>query len=170
VEGVAWPPNDREVWFSATRNEAWANAIHSLNVSGKERTLLRLPGILRLWDISRDGQVLLSKESWTTGLQFRGPKDLKERDLSWLDTTIITDLSPDGATLAFEEAGAAARSGVYKAYLRKTDGSAPTELGQEIFLYFLRTVSGYWLAISLSLGSTSCPRVRDKPESSVPME
>ncbi len=131
VEGVAWPPNDKEVWFSATRNEAWANAIHSLSVSGKERTLLRLPGILRLWDISRDGQVLLSKESWTTGLQFRGPKDGKERDLSWLDSTIITDLSPDGAALAFEEAGSAARSGVYKAYLRNTDGSAPTELGRE---------------------------------------
>ena len=131
VEGVAWPPNGKEVWFSATRNEAWANAVHALSISGKERILLRLPGILRLWDVSSDGQVLLSKESWPTGLQFRGAKDTKERDLSWLDSTILTDLSPDGATLTFEEAGAAARSGVYKSYLRKTDGSAPTELGQE---------------------------------------
>ncbi|HEV2323159.1 MAG TPA: protein kinase, partial [Terracidiphilus sp.] len=131
VEGVAWPPNGKEVWFSATRNEAWANAIHALSISGKERILLRLPGILRLWDISGDGQVLLSKELWPTGLQFRGPKDINERDLSWLDSTIITDLSPDGATLAFEEAGSAARSGVYKSYLRKTDGSAPAEMGQE---------------------------------------
>lgn len=131
VEGVAWPPHGKEVWFSATRNEAWANAVHALDISGKERILLRLPGILRLWDISGDGQVLLSKESWPTGMQLRGPKDINERDLSWLDSTIITDLSPDGATLAFEEAGSAARSGVYKSYLRKADGSAPAELGQE---------------------------------------
>ncbi|HLW80902.1 MAG TPA: protein kinase [Candidatus Acidoferrales bacterium] len=131
VEGVVWAPTGNEVLFSATRNEAWANAIHALSPSGKERVLLRLPGILRLWDISRDGQVLLSKESWPTGLQFRAPKDINERDLSWLDSTIITDLSPDGAALAFEEAGSAARSGVYQSYLRKTDGSAPAELGQE---------------------------------------
>ena len=131
VEGVAWAPKGKEVWFSATRNEAWANAIHALSLSGKERVLLRLPGILRLWDISRDGQVLLSKESWTASLQFRGPGDPKERDLSWLDSTIITDLSPDGVNLAFEEAGAAARSGVYEGYLRKTDGSDPVKLGRE---------------------------------------
>jgi sugar lactone lactonase YvrE len=131
VEGVAWAPKRKEVWFSATRNEAWANAIHALSLSGKERVLLRLPGILRLWDISRDGRVLLSKESWTASLQFRGPGDPKERDLSWLDSTIITDLSPDGANLTFEEAGAAARSGVYEGYLRKTDGSDPVKLGRE---------------------------------------
>lgn len=131
VEGVAWPPSEKEVWFSATRNEAWANAIHALRLSGQERILLRLPGIVRLWDVSRDGRVLLSTESWTTKLQFSGAGDSRERDLSWLDSTIITDLSPDGANLAFEEAGAAARSGVYKAYLRKTDGSDPMELGQE---------------------------------------
>jgi sugar lactone lactonase YvrE len=131
VEGVAWPPGEKEVWFSATRNEAWANAIHALSLSGKERILLRLPGILRLHDISADGRILLSKESWTTGLQFRNSEDAKGRDLSWLDTTIVTDLSPDGANLAFEEAGAAARSEVYVGYLRKTDGSAPVKLGRE---------------------------------------
>ncbi len=131
VEGVAWPPGGKEVWFCATRREAWANAIHALDLSGKERVLLRLPGIVRLWDVSRRGDVLLSKESWTTDLRFRGPKDAKERDLSWLDSTIVTDLSPDGSRVVFEEAGAAERSGVYEAYLRKTDGSAPAELGRE---------------------------------------
>jgi eukaryotic-like serine/threonine-protein kinase len=131
VEGIAWPPGGKEVWFAATRNEAWANAIHALSLSGKERMILRLPGILRLHDVSRDGRVLLTEDSWTTGMRFHGRGEEKERDLSWLDGTIVTDLSPDGANLAFEEAGAAERSNIFDAYLTKTEGSSPVLLGRQ---------------------------------------
>ncbi|MGB8524871.1 MAG: hypothetical protein WCD43_18055 [Candidatus Acidiferrales bacterium] len=61
--------------------------------------------VVRLHDVSRDGRLLLSSVVWATGIQFRGPGDAKERDLSWLDGTVGTDISSDGAKLAFEEAG-----------------------------------------------------------------
>jgi serine/threonine protein kinase len=129
VEGVVWPPSGEEVWVAATLSEGWADAIHGLGLNGKKRVVLRLPGILRLHDISRDGRILLSKESWRSGLQFRGAADSREGDLSWLDYAVLRDLSLDGAQVAFDDWGSAAgASGL--AYLRKTDGSSAIKLGQ----------------------------------------
>jgi Tol biopolymer transport system component len=128
VEGVAWPPSGEEVWCAVTQNEGWADAIHALPLKGKERIVLRLPGMLRLHDVSHDGRMLISRESWRSGLQFRGPGDTKERDLSWLDYAQLRDLSPDGAQIAFDDWGSAAGAEGL-AYLRKTDGSPAVKLG-----------------------------------------
>jgi len=129
VEGLAWAPSGEEVWVGATTTEGWADAIHALGLNGKQRIVLRLPGIVRLHDVSRDGRILLSKESWRSGIEFRGPSDLKERDLSWLDYAVVRDLSQDGGLVSFDDWGSAAgASGL--AYLRKTDGSPAIKLGQ----------------------------------------
>jgi hypothetical protein len=128
-EGVAWAPSGDEVWAGATRTEGWANEVVGLGLNGKQRVVLRLPRILRLHDVSRDGRVLLSKEAWRSGLQFRGPADKKERDLSWLDYATLRDISPDGSLISFDDWGSAAgASGL--AFLRKTDGSPAIKLGQ----------------------------------------
>jgi serine/threonine protein kinase len=128
VEGVAWAPSGEEVWYAATLTEGWADAIHATSLKGKERTVLRLPGMLRLHDLSRDGRVLLSRESWRSGLQFRGPGDSKERALSWLDYAQLRDLSADGTQIAFDDWGSAAGA-VGLAYVRKSDGSPAVKLG-----------------------------------------
>jgi hypothetical protein len=128
VEGLAWPPSGEEVWFGATMRAGWTDAIHALDFNGKERIVLRLPGMLRLHDVSRDGRILFSRESWRSGVQFRGPGDAKERDLSWLDYATLRDLSPDGAQIVFDDWGSAAGASSL-AYLRKTDGSPAVKLG-----------------------------------------
>jgi len=130
TEGLAWSPSGEEVWAAAaTGDSGWADAIHAFSLGGKERIVLRLPGILRLHDVSRDGRILLSKESWRSGIQFRGPGDSKERDLDWLDYATLRDFSADGKEMAFDDWGAAAgMNGL--AYLRKTDGSPAIKLGQ----------------------------------------
>ena len=135
LEGIAWPPTEKEVWFGATAHDAWANEVHALGIDGRDRAILRLPGVLRLSDVSHSGQVLLSRDTWTTGLQFRGPKDTKERDLSWLDSPLASDISVDGAKIAFTEIGWASGS-VYLAYARKTDGSPAVRLGEGVMPVF----------------------------------
>jgi len=129
TEGLAWSPSGEEVWVGATQTEGWANEVVGLGFNGKQRVILRLPGILRLHDVSRDGRMLLSKESWRSGLQFRGPAEKKERDLSWLDYATLRDISTDGSLISFDDWGSAAgASGL--AFLRKTDGSPAIKLGQ----------------------------------------
>jgi len=130
LEGVAWSPKGDEVWFAASSGEeGWADQIRALDISGKQRMLLRLPGITRLHDVFRDGRVLMSKEDWRMILGFRGPKDTRDRDLSWLDAPVLSDLSPDGSSVTFVEIGAAGRNG-YFIYLRKSDGSPALKLGE----------------------------------------
>ncbi|MBK8151085.1 MAG: PD40 domain-containing protein [Acidobacteria bacterium] len=51
-----------------------------------------------------------------------------ERNLSWHDWTLVRDLTDDGETLLFEEAGFSGGSEL-TTYIRKTDGSAPRKLG-----------------------------------------
>ncbi|HEV3252948.1 MAG TPA: protein kinase [Candidatus Acidoferrales bacterium] len=128
LEGLAWPPSGDEVWFGATAHEGWADAVHALRLDGRDRIVLRLAGILRLHDVSRDGRILFTRESWRSGLQFRGPADAKERDLSWLDYAQLKDLSLDGSQVAFDDWGAAAGSASL-AFLRNTDGSPAVKLG-----------------------------------------
>ena len=128
VEGVAWVPEGNEVWFAASLNQGWADTIFSMNLAGKERVILNLPGTLRLHDISREGRVLLSKEIWRTEMQFRGPKDSSERGLSWLDSSSASSLSPDAQNLAFGGFGKA-QGTLPVSYMRKTDGSPAVRLG-----------------------------------------
>jgi len=128
LEGMAWSPSGKEVWIGATRNQGGADAIWGLGLDGKERIVLRLPGMLRLHDVAGDGRVLLSHENWRTELQYRGAKDPKERNVSWLDQALLSDLSDNGRLIAFDDWGEA--SGVSDlAYVRKADGSPATKLG-----------------------------------------
>jgi serine/threonine protein kinase len=147
LEGVAWPPTTEEVWFGATEHEAWADELHALGINGKGGVILRLPGMLRLHDISRNGRILLSRDTWTNGVRFRGPEDTKERDLSWLDGSIATDMSADGASLAFTEVGWASGT-LYLNYARKTDGSPAVRLGEGGWPVF--SPDGKWVIVNRS--------------------
>jgi hypothetical protein len=128
VEGLAWSPNGQEVWIGATTDEAWANAIHALRLDGGQRVVLRLPGVLRLHDVSRDGRILMSTEWWRSEVRFRGARETKERRLSWLDYAVATDISADGKTISMVNTGAASRTLVL-GYVRATDGSPAIKLG-----------------------------------------
>ena len=130
IEGMAWRPDGKEIWFAGTLNSAgWADAIHAVTLSGKERTVVTVPDV-RLHDIAPDGRVLLSRENWRTQLIGFFPGDTAEHAYAWLDDTSPTALSNDGRWLSFGEAGE-----IYYlendrlAYYRRTDGSAAVSLG-----------------------------------------
>jgi eukaryotic-like serine/threonine-protein kinase len=133
LQGVAWSPSGKEVWFAAsTDNEGWADQIRAVDLSGKQRMLLRLPGLTRLLDVSKDGRILISNDRWRATLAFRGPQDTSDRDLSWFDYSLLSDMTPDGKTVIFCESGNSSAS-TYFLYLRKTDGSPGLRLGEGEF-------------------------------------
>jgi Tol biopolymer transport system component len=127
VEGLAWSPDGKEVWFSAVPAGS-ARAIYALDLSGKERLIYRSPGGLTIHDISRAGLVLLTADKARISISALPPGETHERSLSWFDWTLLTDMSRDGKTIIFSETGEAEGNN-YSVFLRKTDGSAAVRLG-----------------------------------------
>jgi eukaryotic-like serine/threonine-protein kinase len=128
VEGLAWAPNGKEVWFSAVPAGA-ARSIYSLDLSGKERLIYRSPGGLTIHDISRTGLVLLTADKARIGISALAPGEARERSLSWFDWSLITDMAPDGKSILFSETGEAVGAN-YSIFLRRTDGSPAVRLGE----------------------------------------
>jgi eukaryotic-like serine/threonine-protein kinase len=129
LEGLAWSPDGKEVWFAGTKTSGWADTIFAVTLAGKERTILSLPSV-RLHDISKDGRVLLSRETWRRQIKGLFPGDKAEHPYSWLDDTEVTAISADGRFISIYEAGE-----IYYlennslSYYRGTDGSPAVRLG-----------------------------------------
>jgi eukaryotic-like serine/threonine-protein kinase len=125
--GLAWSPDGGEVWFTAA--DVGSNrALHAATLSGRGRTLVRVSGILTLHDVSRDGRVLLAQDMTRIGI-VAGSSASDETDLSWLDWSLIGDLSTDGRTVLFSEAGEGGGPG-YSVYLRQVGAPAAIRLGE----------------------------------------
>ncbi|HEY6929440.1 MAG TPA: protein kinase, partial [Thermoanaerobaculia bacterium] len=123
INGLAWSARGDEVWFSGA-------GIQALLPSGRIREVLRIAGPIELFDIARDGRVLIVESSLRREIRGVAPGESVERDLSWHDWSFPADLSADGRTLLFVEQGAAAGADGYLTYLRKTDGSPAILLGR----------------------------------------
>ncbi len=136
IQGVAWSPDGKEIWFTASKSGV-DRTLYATTLDGKERMVLRLPGAVMIFDIFKDGRVLLMRASWRRELIGMTPDDGKQHDLSWLDYSYPADLSGDGKTLLFDEEGGGgsldySKSGglSYAVYIRKTDGSPAVLLGE----------------------------------------
>jgi serine/threonine protein kinase/dipeptidyl aminopeptidase/acylaminoacyl peptidase len=136
IQGLAWSANGKEVWFTASKSGV-DRTLYAATLDGKARMVLRLPGALMLFDIWKDGRVLMMRASWRRELVGMVEGETKQRDLSWLDYSYPASLSSDGKTLLFDEEGgggslAYSKSGglSYAVYIRKTDGSPAVLLGE----------------------------------------
>ncbi len=101
---------------------AASGVVYGLGLSGRERIILRIPAAVAILDVSRDGRVLLASGSqrWETWSRPNGQAN--ERELTVLANSDAMGISPDGTTLLINEGGSF--------YLRRTDGSQPTKLGE----------------------------------------
>ena len=126
--GLAWSPGGDEVWFTAA--EIGQNAaLHAVGLSGRPRVVARSPGRLTIQDTAPDGRTLMTVSRLRLYMKLSTPDGGIPRDLSWLDTPVVTDLSADGRTVLFIEGGTGSRSGSYAVYMRTTDGAPAVRLG-----------------------------------------
>src|SRR5689334_9278028 len=122
IQGLVWTPDGREIWYTAAEG-GFNRAVHAVRAGGGASRLVgRVPGISTIRDISKDGRVLMTNESARLGILARGPGDEKDRELSWLDYSLVTDITPDGQKILITESGEGGGAG-YSSYLRKVDGS-----------------------------------------------
>ena len=142
VQGVAWSRDGKEVWFTASREGA-ARAIYAMDLAGNERVVLRVPGTLTLQDITRDGRVLLSIDNAQFGIMGFRPGDQGEKNLSWFDWSIASDLTADSKSLLFFESGEGVGPN-YSVFIRGMDSSPAVRLGSGSFPRL--SPDGKWVA------------------------
>jgi serine/threonine protein kinase len=128
VTGAAWSPEGDEVWFTAAEFGV-AASLYAADLSGNVRIISRAANRLTIRDVAPNGQVLITEGRYRLRITAVDAANPHERDLSWLDGSVLTDLSPDGTTLLINEVGAGAGTPLYAVYARKTDGSAAIRLG-----------------------------------------
>ncbi len=127
IEGLAWRPDSREVWFTAARTGS-DSGLHAVDLVGHERDVAPGIGRLVLQDIAPDGKILLVRGDTTGEIRYAGRGDVGERDLSWLDFSTLRDMSADGQTILFEESGQGGGS-EYSVFVRRTDRSPAMRIG-----------------------------------------
>ena len=125
LQGIAWSPDDREIWFSAGDNNVAERSLRAVTLEGRVRVVLSAPSRLILLDISPSGKVLISRDSPRRDAHVLGENGV-DRDLSWLSWSFPRDLSADGRLLLFVEQNVA---GLNETCIRDTTGSPPVRLG-----------------------------------------
>jgi len=142
LTGLAWSRSGDEIWF--TGSDAGINsALYAVNLNGRLRDLLHIPGRLHLFDISKEGQVLIANEATRQEVYGHRMGQDRDIDLSWFDWTLGRSLSADGQWVVLEEDGEGGGPD-YTVFLRKTDGSPAIRLGTGMGLDV--SPDGKWVA------------------------
>jgi serine/threonine protein kinase/Tol biopolymer transport system component len=127
TNGLAWSPDGKEIWFAAAE-KGYNRSLLAVNMAGKVRTLLNIPGELILQDVTPDGRALVTLNAERIAMAAVA-REGKPVDLSWHDWDIVHDISSDGQSVLFEDSSEAAGSN-YAVAIRKIDGTPPVRLGE----------------------------------------
>jgi WD40 repeat protein len=130
--GLAWTPSGDEVWTSAPLLDG---TIRALDLRGRSRDVLTLPGRIYLRDIAPNGDLLLEQGTTKMGIVAVSDEGRRERDLSWFDYSFLRGITADGQQVFFDEEGSSVKG--YRSFVRSVDGSPALEVGE-----------GYALALS----------------------
>jgi eukaryotic-like serine/threonine-protein kinase len=122
-----WSPDNHEVWFSGGQPGS-DPALYAVTLTGAQRLISQTGAIIVMQDVARDGRVLLSTVNSRLGILYVPPNGSAQRDLAWLDSSLLYELSNDGKSALFVELsnGQGRNSAIY---MRKTDGSPAIRLG-----------------------------------------
>jgi Tol biopolymer transport system component len=134
ARGMAWTPDGNELWYSTPTGTDQLWSIYGVTLDGTTRAIMHAPGWPWLYDIARDGTALLGLTEFQSGVMvpFEGGR---ERDLSWLDSSVLADISADGKSILFTEWKEAVQ---YKptVFMRSTDESPAVRLGEGVAVAF----------------------------------
>jgi eukaryotic-like serine/threonine-protein kinase len=128
LQGLAWRRDGGEIWFTQS-DEGTSFTISSANLAGEVRSIVSVPGAAVLEDIAADGRVLLETQRAPARISaFDGGTGKERPDLELNESSMLSDISPDGKAVLYEEESGT-RNTLYHVIYRKTDGSPPLELG-----------------------------------------
>jgi serine/threonine protein kinase len=147
IEEVNWAPSGNEVWFTSaeesTKFQLWA-----ADLSGHTRVVDRIPAAPTLYDIARDGRVLLGQNIFRILAYVRGIGQDREQDVTIQNWSDASTISPDGRQVLLNEEGAYSGPD-YDVYVRASDGAAPERVGDGVGYDFSPDMK--WVLSSLIL-------------------
>jgi hypothetical protein len=118
---LAWTPRGDEIWLSTG-----VGRVEAMDLQGRRRVVMSLPGDVHLTDISKEGRVLLLIGDNERRMAVLRPGDAKEQELSLFGWSQVMGLSADGRSLLFSTL----TRNAWFAYVRSTDASsAAVKLG-----------------------------------------
>jgi eukaryotic-like serine/threonine-protein kinase len=123
---IDWHEETGEIWTNdAPPFLPGETQILGIAPSGHTRLVASLPGDFVLYDIAPDGRVLLGRLVEAFEIFGTFPDEPRERNFSYSSQSTAYGLSADGGTLLFDFPNSAG-------YVRKTDGSPPKLLREDI--------------------------------------
>lgn len=134
-EGLAWVDGGTAVMFAASAQSALGREPGDLSYqiyrvpadgAGAATFALTSPGDFTIYDVSRSGVWLATRDDGRYGVVARGAGQSVERDLSWLNKNWSPTLSGDGERLLFADGNGGSD---YAVVWRKVDGSPVARLG-----------------------------------------
>ena len=130
------------------REESIKYQLWAADLSGHTRVVGRIPGIPVLYDIARDGRVLLGQNVFRDLTYARGPGQDQEQDLTIQDWSMAFAISPDGRQVLLHSEGVDSGPD-YDVYVRTSDGAAPVRIGDGMGYDFSPDMK--WVLSSLTL-------------------
>jgi len=124
LAGCLWRQRgDREVLFASLSMDTakgHTSDIDAVDLSGQVRTLYRGTGDFLPQDSLADGRLLIVQSKFSVDLMLGSSAEPSEKNLGWLTSSWLDDISQDGGTVLFHDET--------EVYLRRTDGSPAVRL------------------------------------------
>ena len=124
VSGLAWAPSGDEIWFTASDDESHL-ACRAVDLKGRERLLLAGPTDMVVFDVSREGRLLLGRETSRRNVEALTAGRSAPWDFSLRESSMARFMAPDGRALLLSDQSV----DPYSTYLQRADGSPPVRLG-----------------------------------------
>jgi Tol biopolymer transport system component len=124
VRGLAWAPSGEEIWFAAA-DGATHLSLHAVDLEGRQRLLLAAPTDMILFDVSREGRLLLGRETPRRAVEVLGAGSPTPQDFTLRESSVGRFMTPDGRAVLLSDQSAFP----YWTYLQRTEGTPPVRLG-----------------------------------------
>ena len=105
VDGLAWAPDGKSLWISASR-EGGNNAVRKTSLEGSELQVIPTVGRLRIDDAAADGtELAVTQSSGRLRLMAKAAGASEEVDAALSDVSLIGGISPAGERIVSAEFG-----------------------------------------------------------------
>lgn len=127
IEGLAWQPSGREVWFTAATSGI-ERSLMAATLDGHVRPVAQIPGGMELQDVSASGKVLIDRSTERMMMMLGNLDRDGQKDISWLDWSRAVAISADGQSVLFDESGGGGGA-AYSVFITETGSTTPRRIG-----------------------------------------